>query len=81
MFQVSFIPHQRREDTSPVAVAVKVLHPNIRLDTDIDLFLLGAGASFLELFPPLKWLDPRQSVEHFGDAMRHQVNNQSELLI
>jgi aarF domain-containing kinase len=61
----------------PVAVAVKVLHPNIRLKVERDLALMQHIADFIDRCIPLqsvKMMSLPRAVANFSDIMRRQVD-------
>jgi len=61
-----------------VDVAVKVAHPGIAERIQLDLQLMRAGASLLEVFPSIRWLALRDSVEQFASVMSRQADLSEE---
>eukprot|EP00547_Thalassionema_nitzschioides_P012094 CAMPEP_0194256048 /NCGR_PEP_ID=MMETSP0158-20130606/35871_1 /TAXON_ID=33649 /ORGANISM="Thalassionema nitzschioides, Strain L26-B" /LENGTH=504 /DNA_ID=CAMNT_0038994601 /DNA_START=292 /DNA_END=1806 /DNA_ORIENTATION=- len=60
-------------------VAVKVLHPSIENDIDVDLDLLRMVAKFLPLiYQPVSWLNPEGAVEEFGRMLTSQLDLRQE---
>lgn len=55
-------------------VAVKVRRPDIEELCTFDLAVMRLYASLLELFPSLKLLAPRESIEQFGRAIGLQLD-------
>lgn len=55
-------------------VAVKVRRPDIEEICAFDLSVMRGYASLLELFPSLKLLAPRESIEQFGRAIGLQLD-------
>lgn len=63
--------------TGEKPVAVKVLHPSIRMKVERDLSLMQHIANFIDLFIPLqsvKMLSLPRAVSNFADIMRRQVD-------
>ncbi|XP_015264788.1 PREDICTED: uncharacterized aarF domain-containing protein kinase 2 [Gekko japonicus] len=57
-----------------VPVAIKVLHPGLVHQVEMDLFLMKIASRFIELFPGLKWLSPTEIVEEFEKLMTQQID-------
>ncbi|XP_028304027.1 uncharacterized aarF domain-containing protein kinase 2 isoform X2 [Gouania willdenowi] len=57
-----------------VPVAVKVVHPGIRRQVEIDLLLMKAGCWLLQCLPGLKWLSMFEIVEEFEKLMTKQID-------
>ena len=57
-----------------IAVAIKVLHPEIRYDIYTDLNVLGRLAWIVELIPLLKWISPLDSVKEFRSVLLDQID-------
>lgn len=52
-------------------VAVKVLHPNVNMNVEVDLQILCMITNALEfLFNDLKWISLSEEVNTFGHMMR-----------
>ncbi|XP_056138201.1 uncharacterized aarF domain-containing protein kinase 2 isoform X2 [Lampris incognitus] len=64
--------HAEKEHLIPVAI--KVLHPGIRRQVEIDLLLMRAGSWFLHCLPGLKWLSLPEIVEEFEKLMTKQID-------
>ncbi|XP_077195967.1 putative aarF domain-containing protein kinase 2 isoform X2 [Paroedura picta] len=65
-------PSSKRNQLVPVAV--KVLHPGLVHQVEMDLFLMKRASRFIELFPGLKWLSPTEIVEEFEKLMTQQID-------
>ena len=65
--------HRARLRTGEL-VAVKVRRPDIEELCTFDLAVMRLYASLLELFPSLKLLAPRESIEQFGRAIGLQLD-------
>jgi len=66
-----------KSSTSEKPVAVKVLHPNIRMKVERDLSLMLYIANFIDRYIPLqsvKMLSLPRAVDNFADIMRRQVD-------
>nr|XP_056703098.1 uncharacterized aarF domain-containing protein kinase 2 [Euleptes europaea] len=61
-----------------VPVAIKVLHPGLVHQVEMDLFLMKIASRFIELFPGLKWLSPTEIVEEFEKLMTQQIDLRCE---
>ncbi|KFO30121.1 Putative aarF domain-containing protein kinase 2 [Fukomys damarensis] len=59
---------------SLVPVAVKVLHPDLLSQVQVDLLLLKMGSQALGLLPGVQWLSLPEIVEEFEKLMTQQVN-------
>ncbi|KAM4618992.1 putative aarF domain-containing protein kinase 2 isoform 1-T1 [Polymixia lowei] len=57
-----------------IPVAIKVLHPGIRRQVEIDLLLMRAGSWLLHCLPGLKWLSLPEIVEEFEKLMTKQID-------
>ncbi|XP_062317043.1 uncharacterized aarF domain-containing protein kinase 2 isoform X2 [Osmerus eperlanus] len=57
-----------------IPVAVKVLHPGIRKQVEIDLLLMRAGSWLINCLPGLKWLSLPEIVEEFEKLMIKQID-------
>jgi len=55
-------------------VAVKVLHPNIRDNVEADMDIMKSFASFIELFPKLKYLSFRDTILEFEKVLIDQMD-------
>lgn len=57
-----------------IPVAIKVVHPGIRRQVEIDLLLMKAGSWLLNCIPGLKWLSLYEIVEEFEKLMTKQID-------
>ncbi|KAL2093880.1 hypothetical protein ACEWY4_011192 [Coilia grayii] len=57
-----------------IPVAIKVLHPGIRRQVEIDLVLMKAGSWLLNCLPGVKWLSLPEIVEEFEKLMTKQID-------
>lgn len=57
-----------------IPVAIKVLHPGIRRQVEIDLLLMRTGSRFINCLPGLKWLSLPEIVEEFEKLMTKQID-------
>lgn len=57
-----------------IPVAVKVLHPGLLSQVQMDLLLMKMGSRFLELLPGIKWLSLPEIVEEFEKLMVQQID-------
>ncbi|TFK02839.1 muscarinic acetylcholine receptor M2 [Platysternon megacephalum] len=57
-----------------IPVAVKVLHPGLVHQVQIDLLLMKMGSKIIGLFPGLKWLSLTEIVEEFEKLMTQQLD-------
>nr|XP_055049146.1 uncharacterized aarF domain-containing protein kinase 2 [Misgurnus anguillicaudatus] len=62
------------EEEHLVPVAIKVLHPGIRRQVEIDLILMKAGSLFLNCLPGIKWLSLPEIVQEFEKLMTKQID-------
>lgn len=62
------------EEERLIPVAIKVLHPGIRQQVQIDLILMKAGSLFLNCLPGVKWLSLPEIVEEFQKLMTKQID-------
>ncbi|XP_048357868.1 uncharacterized aarF domain-containing protein kinase 2 isoform X2 [Sphaerodactylus townsendi] len=69
-------PSSKRNQLVPVAI--KVLHPGLVHQVEMDLFLMKVTSRFIELFPGLKWLSPTEIVEEFEKLMTQQIDLRHE---
>ncbi|CAI5786248.1 Uncharacterized protein PODLI_1B034273 [Podarcis lilfordi] len=61
-----------------VPVAIKVLHPGLADQVQMDLFLMKTGSRLLELLPGVKWLSLTEIVEEFEKLMIQQIDLRCE---
>lgn len=57
-----------------VPVAVKVLHPGVLAQVQMDLVLMKLGSRLLGLLPGVKWLSLPEIVEEFEKLMLQQID-------
>ncbi|KAF3688582.1 putative aarF domain-containing protein kinase 2 [Channa argus] len=57
-----------------IPVAIKVIHPGVRRQVEIDLLLMKAGSWLLHCLPGLKWLSLCEIVEEFEKLMTKQID-------
>uniref|UniRef100_A0A3Q4N1R6 AarF domain containing kinase 2 n=1 Tax=Neolamprologus brichardi TaxID=32507 RepID=A0A3Q4N1R6_NEOBR len=68
----SLLDGQQEERLIPVAI--KVVHPGVRGQVEIDLLLMKAGSWLLHCLPGLKWLSMCEIVEEFEKLMTKQID-------
>ncbi|XP_062990588.1 uncharacterized aarF domain-containing protein kinase 2 [Elgaria multicarinata webbii] len=71
-YQSRLLPSPKRDRLVPVAI--KVLHPGLVRQVQMDLFLMKAGSRFIELFPGIRWLSLMEIVEEFEKLMIQQID-------
>ncbi|KAJ0069205.1 hypothetical protein NL108_003108, partial [Boleophthalmus pectinirostris] len=64
--------HTEKENLIPVAI--KVVHPGVRRQVEIDLLLMKTGSWILDHLPGLKWLSLYEIVEEFEKLMTKQID-------
>ncbi|KAJ8380469.1 hypothetical protein SKAU_G00012470 [Synaphobranchus kaupii] len=57
-----------------LSVAIKVLHPGVRMQVQIDLLLMKAASWLMHSLPGLKWLSLPEIVEEFEKLMIRQID-------
>lgn len=57
-----------------IPVAIKVVHPGVRRQVEIDLLLMKAGSWLLHCLPGLKWLSLCEIVHEFEKLMTKQID-------
>ncbi|XP_035593578.1 uncharacterized aarF domain-containing protein kinase 2 [Oncorhynchus keta] len=57
-----------------IPVAIKVLHPGIRRQVEIDMLLMRAGSWLINCLPGFKWLSLPEIVEEFEVLMTKQID-------
>lgn len=57
-----------------IPVAIKVIHPGIRRQVEMDLLLMKGGSWLLDCLPGLKWLSLSEVVEEFEKLMTKQID-------
>ncbi|KAI5100275.1 hypothetical protein C0J45_9261, partial [Silurus meridionalis] len=65
---------RHEEDKGLIPVAIKVLHPGIRRQVQIDLILMKAGSMLISCLPGLKWLSLPEIVDEFEKLMTKQID-------
>ncbi|XP_016426202.1 uncharacterized aarF domain-containing protein kinase 2 [Sinocyclocheilus rhinocerous] len=67
-------PGEHLEEEPLIPVAIKVLHPGVRQQVQIDLILMKAGSLFLSCLPGIKWLSLPEIVDEFEKLMTKQID-------
>ncbi|XP_062245929.1 uncharacterized aarF domain-containing protein kinase 2 [Platichthys flesus] len=67
-----------REKEHLIPVAIKVVHPGVRRQVEIDLMLMKAGSWLLLCLPRLKWLSLYEIIEEFEKLMTKQIDLRCE---
>ncbi|XP_006734970.1 uncharacterized aarF domain-containing protein kinase 2 isoform X2 [Leptonychotes weddellii] len=67
-------PVHQPEPDHLIPVAVKVLHPGLLSQVQMDLLLMKMGSRVLALLPGIKWLSLPEIVEEFEKLMVHQID-------
>ncbi|XP_007950974.1 uncharacterized aarF domain-containing protein kinase 2 [Orycteropus afer afer] len=67
-------PAQRPEPGHRIPVAVKVLHPGLLTQVQMDLLLMKMGSRALGLLPGVKWLSLPEVVDEFEKLMVQQID-------
>ncbi|XP_044213589.1 uncharacterized aarF domain-containing protein kinase 2 [Thunnus albacares] len=57
-----------------IPVAIKVVHPGVKRQVEIDLLLMKTGSWLLHCLPGLKWLSLCEIVEEFEKLMTKQID-------
>ncbi|KAM8978898.1 uncharacterized aarF domain-containing protein kinase 2 [Sarcophilus harrisii] len=57
-----------------IPAAIKVLHPGLLAQVQVDLFLMKIGSRILGLIPGVKWLSLTEIVEEFEKLMVQQID-------
>nr|XP_025710617.1 uncharacterized aarF domain-containing protein kinase 2 isoform X2 [Callorhinus ursinus] len=70
----SSAPAHQPEPDHLIPVAVKVLHPGLLAQVQMDLLLMKMGSRVLALLPGIKWLSLPEIVEEFEKLMVHQID-------
>ncbi|XP_036781994.2 uncharacterized aarF domain-containing protein kinase 2 isoform X2 [Manis pentadactyla] len=68
------IPAHQPEPDHLIPVAVKVLHPGLLTQVQMDLLLMKMGSRILALLPGIKWLSLPEIVEEFEKLMVQQID-------
>ncbi|XP_065740333.1 uncharacterized aarF domain-containing protein kinase 2 [Phocoena phocoena] len=71
--QASGLAHGPQPDHL-IPVAVKVLHPGLLAQVQMDLLLMKMGSRVLALLPGIKWLSLPEIVEEFEKLMVQQID-------
>ncbi|XP_061139218.1 uncharacterized aarF domain-containing protein kinase 2 [Syngnathus typhle] len=66
--------HNASQKDHLIPVAIKVLHPGLRRQVEMDLMLMKAASCFLHCLPGLKWLSLREIVDEFEKLMTKQID-------
>ncbi|XP_076589636.1 putative aarF domain-containing protein kinase 2 isoform X2 [Chaetodon auriga] len=67
-------PKSSAETGHLIPVAIKVIHPGIRRQVEMDLLLMKAGSWLLHYLPGFKWLSLCEIVEEFEKLMTKQID-------
>ncbi|XP_026105433.1 uncharacterized aarF domain-containing protein kinase 2-like [Carassius auratus] len=67
-------PDPQLEEERLIPVAIKVLHPGIRQQVQIDLILMKTGSLILNCLPGIKWLSLPEIVDEFEKLMTRQID-------
>ncbi|KAL4625060.1 putative aarF domain-containing protein kinase 2 [Arapaima gigas] len=67
-------PCQLQESEHLIPVAIKVLHPGVKRQVQVDLLLMRAASQLLTWVPGLKWLSLPEIVEEFEKLMTRQID-------
>ncbi|XP_016358463.1 uncharacterized aarF domain-containing protein kinase 2 [Sinocyclocheilus anshuiensis] len=67
-------PGEHLEEEPLIPVAIKVLHPGVRQQVQIDLILMKAGSLFVSCLPGIKWLSLPEIVDEFEKLMTKQID-------
>eukprot|EP00953_Heterococcus_sp_UTEX-ZZ885_P031776 16636-Heterococcus_DN1.PRE.1 len=59
-------------------VAIKILHPYVKNQIEMDVDIMRAAAAVIELLPRMSWLSLRESVEEFARLMGGQLDMRVE---
>ncbi|KAG7523320.1 hypothetical protein JOB18_043891 [Solea senegalensis] len=57
-----------------IPVAIKVIHPGVRRQVEMDLLLMKTGSWLLHCLPALRWLSLYEVVEEFEKLMTKQID-------
>ncbi|KAM7397019.1 hypothetical protein PAMP_020018 [Pampus punctatissimus] len=57
-----------------IPVAIKVIHPGVKRQVEIDLLLMKTGSWLLHCLPGLKWLSLCEIVDEFEKLMTKQID-------
>ncbi|XP_004069941.1 uncharacterized aarF domain-containing protein kinase 2 [Oryzias latipes] len=61
-----------------IPVAIKVVHPGVRRQVEIDLLLMKSASWLLQCLPGLKWLSVCEIVQEFEKLMTKQIDLRCE---
>uniref|UniRef100_A0A1A8CBZ5 AarF domain containing kinase 2 n=1 Tax=Nothobranchius kadleci TaxID=1051664 RepID=A0A1A8CBZ5_NOTKA len=67
-------PPDGQQEERLIPVAIKVVHPGVRRQVEIDLLLMKTGSWLLHCLPGLKWLSLCEVVEEFEKLMTKQID-------
>uniref|UniRef100_A0A3Q1CIA9 ABC1 atypical kinase-like domain-containing protein n=1 Tax=Amphiprion ocellaris TaxID=80972 RepID=A0A3Q1CIA9_AMPOC len=68
------LPEGQHEEERLIPVAIKVVHPGVRRQVEMDLLLMKAGSWLLHCLPGLKWLSMWEIVGEFEKLMTKQID-------
>ncbi|XP_028624281.1 uncharacterized aarF domain-containing protein kinase 2 isoform X1 [Grammomys surdaster] len=72
--RISQVPGPPPKSDHLIPVAVKVLHPGLLSQVQMDLLLMRIGSKALGLLPGVKWLSLPEIVEEFEKLMVQQID-------
>ncbi|XP_069019724.1 uncharacterized aarF domain-containing protein kinase 2 isoform X1 [Embiotoca jacksoni] len=67
-------PDGRHDTERLIPVAIKVVHPGVRRQVEMDLLLMKAGSWLLHRLPGLKWLSVCEIIGEFEKLMTKQID-------
>ncbi|XP_029697305.1 uncharacterized aarF domain-containing protein kinase 2 [Takifugu rubripes] len=65
---------QSAEKSHLIPVAIKVIHPGVKRQVEMDLLLMKMGSWLLHCLPGLKWLSLCEIVDEFEKLMTKQID-------
>ncbi|KAM8861629.1 putative aarF domain-containing protein kinase 2 [Synchiropus picturatus] len=68
------VGHEEPESGHLIPVAIKVIHPGIRRQVEMDLMVMKAGSWILHRLPGLQWLSLYEIVQEFEKLMTRQID-------
>lgn len=78
MISELFEQEEEPEGFHSTPCAVKVLHPGVEDLVHMDLSILHAAATVIQLLPGMQWLSPVEEIEAFGNMMENQLDLRNE---
>ncbi|XP_061578479.1 uncharacterized aarF domain-containing protein kinase 2 [Cololabis saira] len=67
-------PEGQHQEEHQIPVAIKVVHPGVRRQVEMDLLIMKAGSWLLHCLPGLKWLSLYEVVQEFETLMTKQID-------